>query len=537
MEAMIPVTRENSRVVNRPPHVLLIEDEEAHAELIGRAFAARPEFMRWTLARNLRDAREVIERSPPELVITDLQLPDGRGIDLLPNSGQSALFPIVIMTGHGDEDVAVEAMRAGALNYVVKSATSLVEMPLIAERALGEWRRKVEQRRAETALLESAKHYRELYDETPSMSFAVNGHGEIVAANQFAATRLGYEVNELATMPLDRLFVGTDSESACTHLEACFRQPDILRRWEARARCKDGLQISTRVTARVVKGDGGGNLALIVSEELLDSTRRNPSQTGDVAASASYPWNDDTPLPTVSGLAAHATYRILTVDDDPVIRHLTHATLTAAGFDVWAAASGREALALLEQRGLPHLAIVDLVMPEMSGYRLCSQLQEFTDLPIVALTSVDDSDTVANTLRMFAEDYVRKPFHPVEFVARIERLLRRIGDFGYTLEQKIRVDDRLTVEFARRMAYIDGEAIELTPTETKLLYILMRNAGHTVISDYLIRRMWPLADVYEEALRTHIYRLRRKIEVSPTRPKYVMTRRGFGYSFAILKAG
>ncbi len=529
---MIPVARENSRAMSKPPHVLLIEDEEAHAELIGRAFAARSEYMRWTLARNLRDAREVIEQSPPELVITDLHLPDGRGIDLLLNGGQSARFPIVIMTGHGDEDIAVEAMRAGASDYVVKSATSLVEMPQIAEKALCAWRQKIERQRAETTLLANARHYRELYNETPSMSLAVTGLGEIVAANQFAATRLGYDVAELAAMPVEHLFADTGGESVRAHLKACLGQADALRRWEVRARCKDGRQIPTRVTARAVTGDHEEKLVLIVGEELLDRGGSSPSPTAEASAAASFPWSDGSPLPTVQGIASHATYRILTVDDEPVNRHLTHATLTAAGFEVWSAASGKEALALLEQRGLPHLAIVDLVMPEMSGYRLCSQLQEFTDLPIIALTSVDDSDTVANTLRTFAEDYVKKPFQPVEFVARVERLLRRIGDFGYTLERRIRVDDRLTVEFARRTAYVDGKAVELTPTETKLLYILMRNGGHTVVSDYLIRRMWPLTDVYEEALRTHVYRLRRKIEVSPTRPQYVITRRGFGYSFS-----
>ncbi|MEM7585599.1 MAG: response regulator [Acidobacteriota bacterium] len=529
---MIPAARENSQIPSQRPHVLLIEDEEDHAALIDRAFAARSDFMRCTLARNLRDARQVIEHSPPELVISDLLLPDGRGIDLLPNAGQRAHFPVVIMTGHGDEGVAAEAFRAGAMDYVVKSAASLVEMPMIAEKALCAWRQKMDQQRAEQALLASALYYRELYNEMPSMSFAVNRSSEIVAANHFAATRLGYKVEELAKLSLGSLFRAKEGGSATQHLEACFQQPETLRRWRESALCKDGIAISLRITARVVTGETGEKVALIVGDEQPEETHNLLSTTNEPS---SYSWNDEVPVPTAQSSIAHATYRILAVDDDPINRHLTHATLTAAGFKVWTAASGREALALLEQRGLPHLAVVDLVMPEMSGYRLCSQLQEFTDLPIIALTSVDDSATVAKALRTFAEDYIRKPFQPVEFVARIECLLRRIGDFGYTLERKIRVDDRLTVEFARRTAYIEGNKVELTPTETKLLYILMRNAGHTVVSDYLIRRVWPLADVYEEALRTHIYRLRRKIEVSPTRPKYVITRRGFGYSFAQLK--
>ena len=228
---------------------------------------------------------------------------------------------------------------------------------------------------------------------------------------------------------------------------------------------------------------------------------------------------------------AEKSYRILAVDDDVVIRDVVTAALTEAGYEVWSASSGQEALNFLETRGLPHLAVVDIMMPGMNGIELAGKIQEFIDLPIIMLTGVDDTTTVVDAIRKLAEDYVIKPFEAAELVARIERLLRRIGDFSYALEPRIRVDERLEVEFARQLAYVEGQPVDLTPTETKLLYILMRNAGHTLLTDYLLRRLWPLEEVFEDALRTHIYRLRKKIEESPRQPVYVLTRRGLGYSF------
>ncbi len=232
-----------------------------------------------------------------------------------------------------------------------------------------------------------------------------------------------------------------------------------------------------------------------------------------------------------SGARALESKRILTVDDDPVVRRVLSAALEDAGFEIWGAESGEEALRLLETRGLPHLAVVDIVMPGMDGIELCARLQEFIDLPIIMLTGVTDTKTVVDVIRRLAEDYVVKPFKAPELVARVERLLRRIGDFSYALEPRIRIDERLEVELARQLAFVDGQQVELTPTETKLLYLLMRSAGHTLLTGYLLKRLWPLEEVFEDALRTHVYRLRKKIEASPRRPRYVITRRGFGYTF------
>ena len=226
-----------------------------------------------------------------------------------------------------------------------------------------------------------------------------------------------------------------------------------------------------------------------------------------------------------------AAYRILHVDDDPVLRIVTERGLQRAGFEVWSAESGQEALDLIAERGLPHLALVDIFMPGMSGLELCNRIQKSVDLPIIMVTSVDDSETEVQAIRRVAEDYVIKPFEVRVLVARIERLLRRIGNFDYALGPKISVDDRLEVEFGRRRIHVDGLPVELTRIETKLLYILMQNAGKTVTSDFLLRRIWPHEEIFENVLRTHVGRLRKKIETSPRRPEYVMTRRGMGYYF------
>jgi len=223
--------------------------------------------------------------------------------------------------------------------------------------------------------------------------------------------------------------------------------------------------------------------------------------------------------------------RILVVDDDPATLRLVRDKLDYVGFEVLTATSGQHALDVIARRGLPHLAIVDILMPGMDGFEFCQSLQKFTDLPVIMLTAVDEEETVIRSIEHFAEDYVTKPFSPRELVARVQRVLRRIGDFAYTLDPLTRVDDHLAVDFVRQQAIVDEQPVPLTPTETKLLYILMRNAGRTVSTDFILRRLWPLEEVFEDTLRVHIHRLRQKIEPIPARPRYVVTRRGLGYTF------
>jgi DNA-binding response OmpR family regulator len=173
----------------------------------------------------------------------------------------------------------------------------------------------------------------------------------------------------------------------------------------------------------------------------------------------------------------------------------------------------------------------------MSGFELCHEVHQFSDLPVVMLTAVSDEDTDIEGLEKHAEDYVVKPFSPDVLVARVKRVLRRMGDFAYTLESRTVVDDRLEIDFPNRQALIEGEEVRLTPTETKLLYILMRNAGRTVTTDFIIRRLWPLEPAYEDRLHVHMHRLRSKIEdkKNKSRPRYISSERGTGYIFRASK--
>ena len=223
--------------------------------------------------------------------------------------------------------------------------------------------------------------------------------------------------------------------------------------------------------------------------------------------------------------------RILVVDDDASLLRLVRDILELEGYEVLQASSGAEALAVIAREGLPHLAIVDLVMPGMSGFEFAQQVQAYADLPVIMLTAVTEEQTVVQGIQRYAEDYVTKPFRPRELAARVDRVLRRMGDYAYALAPTIQVDQHLEVDLTHQEVRLDGESIGLTPTETKVLYILLRNAGRVVSTDFLLRRIWPLEDAYAEALRVHIHRLRQKLDMYSKGHLYIITERGLGYRF------
>ena len=171
------------------------------------------------------------------------------------------------------------------------------------------------------------------------------------------------------------------------------------------------------------------------------------------------------------------------------------------------------------------------MMPEMNGFEFCAVLQSWCDLPVIMLTALGDERTVARGIRLFAEDYITKPFRAGEFVARVDRVLRRIGDFAYALAPVVEVDDRLAVDFAHQKVLVEGEPVGLSPTECKLLYILMRNAERPVSNGFLLRRLWPNEERYEDVLRMHVDRLRQKVEPDTRRLRYILTERDYGYRF------
>ena len=226
------------------------------------------------------------------------------------------------------------------------------------------------------------------------------------------------------------------------------------------------------------------------------------------------------------------SYRILAIDDSPVILHMVRSTLEKAGFTVETALSGEEAFELIDQNGLPHLAVVDINMPPgMDGFEFCEQVLEYSDLPIIMLTAVDSTDTIIQAIEQYAEDYITKPVTAGELIARASRILRGHGHYAYAMQKIITIDDSFSIDFANSHAIFNNQTVTLTPTETKLLYILMRSAGQLIRTDFILKRLWPLETVYEDRLRVYVHRLRHKIEATPDTPHYIISQRGRGYIF------
>lgn len=223
---------------------------------------------------------------------------------------------------------------------------------------------------------------------------------------------------------------------------------------------------------------------------------------------------------------------VLVVDDSMEALQIVQHTLEESEFLPVAASSGEEAIEKVAENGLPHLAVVDLKMPPgMNGFEFCDHLFQFSDVPVIMLTGVDESETVVQALQKYAEDYVLKPFNPDELVARVHRVLARVGKFPYRMVVPIVVDDCLRVDFPAREVKIEEHTALLTPTEARLLYILMRTPGKTATSEFLLRRMWPREHAYEDRLHVYIHRLRSKLQSGQWEHQYVVSERGVGYRF------
>lgn len=235
----------------------------------------------------------------------------------------------------------------------------------------------------------------------------------------------------------------------------------------------------------------------------------------------------------------HPSVRILLVDDDGLVLGIAARALEEAGYEILMAGSAEEGLEVVERCGIPDLAVLDIRLPRRSGLDLGHMLRQTSDLPIVMLTSVDDAATAVEAIEGFADDYIRKPFNPNELAARVSRILSR-RQTPAPDSAVLELDD-VILDLARRRVRRDGEWIPLTPTEGKILEALILNRGHVVASSRLLDHVWPDGDVFEDALRVNVHRLRRKIELDPAHPRYLRTERGLGYLFqsssSILSAG
>ena len=229
--------------------------------------------------------------------------------------------------------------------------------------------------------------------------------------------------------------------------------------------------------------------------------------------------------------------RILVVDDDEMIRNLISTKLRQGGYEVQSAMNGQHALDLIALRGLPQLAIVDINMPVLDGLGFCKAVQAFSDLPVIMVTGVNEPATIIQAIEQFAEDYIVKPFNVGELLARVQRVLRRFGASNFSPGALQVINEHLSINFAQQQAVVDEHTVALTPIETKLLYILLQHGGRVVSPAFLLKRLWPNEEMYEDTLRVHIHRLRHKLVIKSASDNkatsFILTERGEGYRFAL----
>ncbi len=223
--------------------------------------------------------------------------------------------------------------------------------------------------------------------------------------------------------------------------------------------------------------------------------------------------------------------RIVVVEDEPHILDLVRTTLENAGFVVSGATTGLEGLERIREE-LPDLALLDVNLPDLSGFEVLRQVRQVQGVPCIMLTVQDDEDARVRGLELGADDYIGKPFGHRELVSRIKAVLRRAEAPAPLARNRVQVDERLVVDFDRRLAEVEGEPVHLRPTEYRLLHHFMNHPGRLLSHENLLSRVW--GSEYRDdtqLLRLYVNYLRKKLEPDPSRPRYIFNERGLGYRF------
>lgn len=229
--------------------------------------------------------------------------------------------------------------------------------------------------------------------------------------------------------------------------------------------------------------------------------------------------------------------RILVVDDEPSLRDLITLTLEREGYAVTSRSSGEEALA--ERTQDYDLAILDVMLPGKDGFEVCRELRRKSSLPIIMLTARSDTMDKVLGLELGADDYVTKPFEARELVARVRTILRRVEEARREAEsrqaaaepERLEAGD-LVLSLTERQAYLEGRSIPLTPKEFALLEALMSQPGRVWTRELLLERVWGYDFAGDtRTVDIHVQRLRKKIEPSPSEPRFIQTVHGAGYRF------
>jgi two-component system KDP operon response regulator KdpE len=223
--------------------------------------------------------------------------------------------------------------------------------------------------------------------------------------------------------------------------------------------------------------------------------------------------------------------RILVVDDDPQMLELLQDLFGRAGARVYAAAGGVQGLRQFSQHQ-PDLIILDIMMPDLDGWEVCSRIRRLSDVPVIFLTALDESQDAVRGFRHGAVDYVTKPFSTQVLLARAEAALRRETGEQRPHRAALYDDGYLTIDLENRLVLVRGEQAQLTVTEYGVLAFLYRQAGRTFTSQQILEylRGWEeQGDI--NYVHVYIHRLRRKLEPDPGEPRYLLTERGLGYCF------
>ena len=224
-------------------------------------------------------------------------------------------------------------------------------------------------------------------------------------------------------------------------------------------------------------------------------------------------------------------YNVLICDDQPDIVNALKIYLTPEGYNLFEAYTGQEALEIVRRNDI-HLILLDVMMPVMDGITATSKIREFSNAPIILLTAKSETEDKVLGLNVGADDYITKPFVPVEVLARVRSQLRRYDRLGSKPET---VDGNLTVggvtlDDRTKSVMVDGETVSLTPTEYAILHLLMANPGKVFSTKVLYESVWQETALGSEgAVAVHIRHLREKIEINPSEPRYLKVVWGQGY--------
>ena len=224
---------------------------------------------------------------------------------------------------------------------------------------------------------------------------------------------------------------------------------------------------------------------------------------------------------------------VLVVEDDKKIREGVEIYLKSQGYEVFQAADGAEVLDVIEREDI-HLAIVDIMMPVMDGISMVVKLREKYDFPVIFLSAKSEEVDKIMGLNMGADDYVTKPFTPMELLARVNSQLRRYRRFMERLEDKnensrIHTIGGLEINEDNVEVTVDGEPVKMTPIEYKILLLLMKNPGRVFSAEEIYERVWNERAINTDTIMVHVRNIREKIEVNPREPKYLKVVWGVGY--------